>query len=264
LHWHATAAMTRSERIALLRQPGGLSGRSWLDVAATEVPLASAFQQSDEIGPRGSALRTLFSYGENVAAMRPLYAMVLQGQASEVIDILSEAEDLPPAGLALRSVAQISKNSRRPRYTGSARPPSEWVWGEAVDNRDISVPDFLTWSPSAVRWALFKDPNWRRLLIENSPDVQAWAPLRAMCERYCPQSVARCTAVGASMLYTAPAFPFSSPAESLLPNARYWSSPRIEADVLRRLSDLSGRDAIPTGIDACFAPTFRKLQQKAL
>jgi hypothetical protein len=79
LHWHVTADMTRGERVALLRQPGGLSGRSWLNAAAMEVPLAAAFKESSQIEPRGSALRTLFSYGENTAAMRPLYLTSMAG-----------------------------------------------------------------------------------------------------------------------------------------------------------------------------------------
>ena len=46
LHAHVTGSLPRAERIALLRQPGGLSGKSWLKAAQVDVPLAVALQQA--------------------------------------------------------------------------------------------------------------------------------------------------------------------------------------------------------------------------
>lgn len=267
LHAHATSDLLRRERIALLRRPGGLSGRSWLDVAATDVPLASAFRDSSRIHARTQGVRALFSFGENMAASRSLMAMLLNGQASEVVDILAEAENPPPAALVLRIIARNMELSGRPRYTGSALPPPGWGpgwgWGNFIANEGVAVSDFLTWVPTSPR-ALFTDPDAQALAIEHSMNVPAWAPLRTMCERHCPSSVASCTAVGASMLWSTSVFPFASPAESLLPNARYWSSPRMELDIVRRLRDLRGNPNFFTGIDPCFAPTVGRLQRKAL
>ena len=37
------ASLPRAERIALMRQPGGVSGKSWMAAAAVDTPLAAAW-----------------------------------------------------------------------------------------------------------------------------------------------------------------------------------------------------------------------------
>ena len=46
LHGPWLARLPRSERRALMRQPGGLSGRSWMEAAAADTPLAAAWMRS--------------------------------------------------------------------------------------------------------------------------------------------------------------------------------------------------------------------------
>jgi hypothetical protein len=261
LHAHATSYLPRRERIALLRRPGGLSGRSWLSIAAPEVLLAKAFKDANLSASRPEGARALLSLGENAAAARLLTPMILNGQASEVLDILETADDPPPSVSALRIIAQNWARSPFSRYTGSARPPA--LLNSDITEYGFSVPELLT---SRLIWVgeLLYEPKTRTDAIGYAANVQSWAPLRTMCEGHCPPSVASCTAVGASTLRRAPLMPFASPVENLLPNARYWSSPRMASDVLRRLMDMRGGSDYFAYIDKCFAPMFGRLQQKAL
>ena len=62
-------SLTRAQRIALFRTPGGLSGTSWLTVLAEKNPLAKAFQDSSRVNKRLGAVTQLMALGERRASL---------------------------------------------------------------------------------------------------------------------------------------------------------------------------------------------------
>lgn len=70
LHSHVTGTLPRAERVILLRQPGGLSGKSWLNAAQEDVPLAKALLLAKNIWKRQTSAPSLLSYGETTLALR--------------------------------------------------------------------------------------------------------------------------------------------------------------------------------------------------
>ena len=69
MYAHVTVDMDRKEKIALLRKPGGLSGKSWLTEAQKREPLAAAFLKSERQGDKAAAMSTLFEHGEPQSAI---------------------------------------------------------------------------------------------------------------------------------------------------------------------------------------------------
>ncbi|MEO0990547.1 MAG: hypothetical protein AAFX00_06320, partial [Pseudomonadota bacterium] len=68
MHVHVTGEMPRNHRIALLRMPGGLSGKSLLTAAEETEPLAAALLQIARVREKWPAIKALFEYGEGMEA----------------------------------------------------------------------------------------------------------------------------------------------------------------------------------------------------
>jgi hypothetical protein len=73
------ASLPRAERIALMRQPGGVSGRSWISAAATDTPLAAAWSALWSAADRDEVeiARAFAAMGEPRAVRMALTAMSL-------------------------------------------------------------------------------------------------------------------------------------------------------------------------------------------
>jgi len=263
LHRHLTRKMPRSESISLLRKPKGLSGQSWMDVAKKTSPVAIAFSQMRRPDGRADAIRALLAYGETTAAMRLVSALLDYGQSQDVIDILTSYENVPRSASLLLATAFEMKDYP---YTGPASSGGinkSWEF-ESVAKKygnQISIIDYLTWQPIPPV-PLVEDPVARDYGIKYSIQVPALKPLVNFCSKRCKNSVQTCVAVGASLAFGLPPFPFSSPAESLVSNKRYWASARIDQDIARRLLSLRGNENLFSSMDKCLVPTLLKLRAR--
>lgn len=256
LHKHYTGLLPRTERVALLRQPGGLSGKSWLKAAQVDVPLAVALQQAGQTGSKAEALRALVEMEEMSEALRNIPGLITLGQAEDALAVLKDARSLPSDASVLIEWTLRERHREQAVY-GSARMPLEWRLPETEND----VAARLSWAPVPPR-TFFEDSGLQKSVLENAKHVSSWKPLLTFCQTQCGRSVDQCTALGSTLLSLAPYHPFSSPLENLLPNTVYWASPRMEADVARRLPDLTEYGPWLHDFDACFVDTMTAVQAR--
>jgi hypothetical protein len=229
------AGLPRAERIALMRQPGGLSGRSWMEAAAVDTPLAAAWlslwrgADRDEV----ALARAFAAMGEQRAVSEALIAMSLSDRRG--VAVLADDPVYPPSlrFLIWREWAGDPVNELRIAREVAALPPG-----------DPQIMVVTGERPGPVERA-----TW---LAESAPA----APLRAFCDFVCPDSRASCLdAAYALHGNNAEIDGFGSPVESLISSARWAMTPRGRGMVLRRtlptkpvlrsrvLGEIAGRDA---------------------
>lgn len=230
-HSHLVQAVTedlsRLDRIALLRQPGGLSGRSWLEAAAETSDYARALRDSAVFESRASAIGPLFELGEIAVATRAFAVLFYNGQGDQALQIVEHGADLSPEAWFFFAEMMRSDQFGAAAYSGSAR---------VSRMSDVSPGALaLTWAPVTPR-ALIEDRDQLAFAVENSLFVPAFQPLTAFCRTHCPDEAARCAAVGAAELGSADIMPFASPSQVLIPNEVYWRSERMQRDVVSRLN----------------------------
>lgn len=254
LFGHLTATMPRKERIELLRQPGGLSGKSWLLAAAPKSPLAAAFLGANRLDERADAVGTLFGLGEPSAAMKAGSVMLYRGEARALLVALAGESALPKEAkfLEFEGLRLIGAKA----YVGSSRTKS---MGLGADPR-LPADVLLTWLPPTPL-TLVENPDLLKWSVEHASTVRAWTPLASFCAAHCPNSKGTCTVLGAALV-SGSQFPFESPTERLLPDEVYWASSRMEGDLVRKYEDMSDRDwhGKLAGIDACFMPAVAEIQ----
>lgn len=221
------AQLDRAERVALMRAPGGMSGRSWLRYAADH-PLGAALlaRFHADTGPEvGAALAAL---GEGRAAREALMALAMREHSS----LRSDWHDWmdPELAFVVWPRADAALRARLDAALPPDHPQRALMGGTA--------------SPEA----------WDRWLAE----APAAAALRALCDAECPESTATCRrALMAALGGHAAALMLGSPVEALIPMAAFVASPRGQASVLRRVllrTDARGRRsqiARTTEADAC-------------
>ncbi len=256
LHKHVTMDLPRAERVALLRQQGGLSGKSWLSAAQADVPLAAAFLQANRPGDKPAAIRALFAYGEVSEGLRNLPGVIITGQAKEALEILTEVKSLPPEAGVIAQMALGEMNAAQSVY-GSARMPLDWRLPR--DGGAVRARDRMSWYPVSPR-ALSERRDLLQAALIHAKSVPAWQPLLKICSQSCASTLDRCMALGGSLLVLAPFHPFASPSQAILQQERYWDSPRITMDVARRLPNLQEFGPWVREFDACFTDTFTDLQ----
>ena len=260
LHTHVTGSLPRAERMALLRQPGGLSGKSWLKAAQDDVPLAVALLQSKNIREREGPAIALLTFGETTLGLRTAMALIQNGFVNEASKILLSVEGLPKETIVLAEGLQRMLPGGTPNYGFSLIHPGHRAVIRSDITNGITADDRLSWLRFFPR-DLFEGGRKADIAIRHTINVPSLQPLAQFCRGHCSETAGRCTAIGASVLSTS-YHPFSSPLESLLSNEDYWSSPRIEADVARRLSDLTEYGPWIRSFDACFADTMTALQAR--
>lgn len=207
------ADLPRRDRNALLRAPGGLSGKSWTAVAAQTDPRARAFDAAVRPGAKTEALLTLLEMGEIAAVRRAFPGVVASGEdwagALRVAEHPAAPQDLLRVAPSLRALIEGGGNRAAPIVFAHRRTALPLRAAEAN-------PDFLAFE--GARLAAMDDV----------------APVLRFCERSCPASdVQHC--VGAIFLTSAPdpLTLLSSPVESLVPTPRYLASPRSTDDTAR-------------------------------
>jgi hypothetical protein len=230
------AQLPRAERRALLRQPGGLSGRSWMAVAAADTPLASAWvalwSAGGHIGPETA--RAFAALGEDRALREALLAMSLGDKAG--VSALADEPFYPPSlrFLVWRDWARDPAMAPRIAAEIAALPPGDPQIATQT-GESASPADRAAWLAEAEPIAL----------------------MRAFCAASCPADPPSCV-TAALVFHANPELQeFGSPIEALVSSAAWHASPRGRATVLRHPlpMDKGLREhllAQVTAQDACF------------
>jgi len=256
LHTHVTGSLPRAERVALLRQPGGLSGKSWLKAAQEDVPLALAMLQSKNVNEKGAATPVLLKYGETTLALRLANTILKGGQFSETHQILRQMDVSLGAVKVLMYMAVNGGAMGLPMFG----PKNERMKHRVDPKSGVSFADQLG-AVGVTPRVFFEDERYRDLVMSEVVKVPELLPVVNWCNINCANSAQQCSVAalfGGVNNYGL----FSSPSESLLSNVTYWSSPRIEADIARRLPDLTEYGPWLRGFDACFAATMTAVQAR--
>ncbi|PCJ10035.1 MAG: hypothetical protein COB16_01670 [Rhodobacteraceae bacterium] len=141
-------------------------------------------------------------------------------------------------------------------------PLDNQIPGADSHGSEITDTDRLSWVGISPR-DLIENPRQRAVALAHSGSIPSLHPLANFCQSLCPKTQNYCTAIGASLLFLAPVQPLASPVENLLPAVTYWSSARIEAELMRRLPVLAKYGPWVRDFDACFADTVRGMRALA-
>jgi hypothetical protein len=231
------AALPREERIALMRMPGGLSGRSWMQAAAEDVPLARLWLRRWDARDEGE-LDTALAFaeiGEARAARETLLTRMNRNR---------------------RGFAAIADD---PLYPPDLRALIWSDWERDPGNRariDAEIEALLPGDPQ-VSFHLARPTTiaQRDAWLADSPLA---APLRAFCAATCPDAARSCARaayglVGADSLFASTA---GTPSETLIPPETWNYSPRGLASILRFLRNKPLAAIRVVRTDRCTASAF--------
>ena len=248
LFQHVTAMMPRKDRVALLRGPGGLSGTSWLTIAAPDSALAMAFQDAANLDKKPAAASTLLRMGETDQALLTWQSLLFEGRADELINSFSEIPPylFPPEAhpLLLQAAAMAGENTGS--FEGSQR------------DRGMLIPDGvsvrLNWDWPRVKDILESD-GARAILRDALPKTRSFEPIVKFCAQACPETATECALVATAAFRNGP-FGLRSPVQSMIPDSVYWASPRITGDLVRSLPNMRAYAGTFDHIDACVVPAL--------
>lgn len=211
------ASLPRAERIAVMRAPGGISGRSWLAFAADQ-PLAANWLALLSVDAGLPVVLRFSEMGEARAAREALVVLAAR-EHPDLRDAPPEVLDPELTYLLWRT----ADDARRAMLMAHAPPdhPQRLMMGEARDPVAFS------------RW------------LQTAPAAQVVATL---CDARCPASRATCRTGAYQALGSHNAvLVLGSPAEALISQQDFLRSPRGQATVLRRMlqaTDARGRGAM--------------------
>ncbi|MCL4187468.1 MAG: hypothetical protein KJZ85_07650 [Rhodobacteraceae bacterium] len=231
-------ARSREARIGLLRAPGGLSGRSWMRVAAAQgVGLAELWVELWDVAAAPDIVLRFARAGEPRAAR----------EAGVV--------------LAKRERRGFGEMAGDPAFPAALRPFAwaEWA-GEGGGASERIAADLAALHPGDPHRGLWAAPPPPAALEDWLLSAGEALPVAAFCRAECPGSAGSC----ARAAYGALGNPLSldtlgSPSETLIPAADYASSPRGRAALVRRIHLIGpGRVrmrllAAAAETDGCFA-----------
>lgn len=223
------AYLPRDERLALLRAPGGLSGRNWLH-HATDTALARTWLalMSVEAGPE--VIADFMQLGEARAAREAL--------------VMLSAREHP----ALHELAPDATN----------QDMLYLLWRSADDMRRR---DLLAQVPAGhPQRALMGEPRDENAMLGWLRTAPVATPLRAICATLCQQTADSClgAAYGALASHNA-LVTLGTPVETLIAQDAFLDSARGRTTVLRRIlqsTDARGRRSMLTQVraqDECLA-----------
>ncbi len=241
LHSHITGDMGRRDRIALLRSPGGLSGTSWLSVAAQDEPLAQALVDRRTIGTILEGTAALLDLGETREGFMGLLRPSIDGR--DLFGNLRDTLSLTTHPTAMAEARWIGFRTFRymqwevetldtPTFdvdrfwAAAAQLDATGPFPEDVQQNWLNVEDAGPFAPQAG----MSDWLAQGAFMAGDP---LFAPIRAMCEATCPEAVDACM----FMINRATPVPIYvngySPAEWAVPTQTYRMAPRFNSDILR-------------------------------
>jgi hypothetical protein len=242
---HISETLSRKERIALFREPKGLSGRDWLASASEESDLANALWVIQSLDPLEAPdfealILTLISYGE----IKPVFGYLLEswkrGRGEYAAQVLIENHQLFGAagrdflGFVIVSMAQAGKSPPLPTTIDSAEKAREFVRWLRSDVHKLSFSGMLPMGANRIAVPSQREGVEKlSAAVKQLPELQ---PLALFCEATCALNQQdTCLADGVWAIRQRGTFPypFSSPAQSLIEDATYWASARFVGDVGR-------------------------------
>lgn len=224
----------KAERNALMRAPGGLSGRSWMIAAAENEPLAQLWRERDDpLATDGDTAMAFAALGEMRAsrdALQTLAARQYRGFAA-----LADDPRYPPElrFLIWREWADDPAGRARIDAEIAALPPGD-PQIQRFDSRPVAPADLDAW-------------------LATAPIA---APLRSFCAATCPETPDSC----ARAMLRAVDDPMGlairgTPSETLIPPEVWNASARGRASLLRETEARFGRpteyNSEVTALDAC-------------
>ncbi|NBB97329.1 MAG: hypothetical protein GVY34_04050 [Alphaproteobacteria bacterium] len=200
-------AMSRPDRLALMRAPGGMSGRNWVHAAAKQgVPHALAWQTLWSVRADVTTAERFAALQEPQAVARTLLTLAKRRETGFAPAIVNRPW-YPQTHLFLSD--QSALLSELGAALHPADPQRKLLTGIAPD-------------PDALR-------DW----LSGSPVA---APLRATCEVVCAPSASDCTfALYRALGSYAILLTHGSPVNALIPNPEFIASPRGRAVLARRI-----------------------------
>lgn len=238
LHYHVTGSLSREERIALLRKDGGLSGKSWLEIAAVDTPLARELFEARKPYRDTRNAFALFSLGELSSAVPLIYTAWGRGGILDALEIALHPNAVKyssgfvqPKIYHLPSMARMGwfslDDPRLPRIQEKLHlvPAIDRVgaamWGESERPRDIR--DYVG-QPEKLE-------EIGSLLLQ----VEELRPLVQYVRRYCPDDMAQVLGALQILEIDGPLTLLTlSPLETLIPSPDYVKSARFEPDLYRK------------------------------
>ncbi|MEM9576973.1 MAG: hypothetical protein AAF999_08155 [Pseudomonadota bacterium] len=244
---HISQTLNRKDRIALFREPKGLSGRDWLASASDENELARAMWKAQSYAPPGvpdfeTIVPTLVSFGETKFLLRYFIETWKFGQEDVAARALLENDAQFGAagrdflGFVILSMVQDGKQPPLPTDIETADQARSFVHWLRQDIHQFAYSGLFPLGGGKV--AVPTQPDGLTALsmaVQSLPELQ---PLVLFCEALCEaQEQKACHADTVWLVSQTGAFPypFSSPAQSLIPDETYWSSTRFFNDVRRNL-----------------------------
>lgn len=211
------AHLDRRDRVSLLRNDGGISGRNWL-TQITGVPLVDAWMSVRDVSMGLETVRDFEALGEPRAARAALITMASREHPSlRDMDLDTIETDLL---YLLWQSATVERRAQITNRTPANHP--QWVlMGQRVDHRAVDL------------WLASSD---------------AAAPLTALCQSVCPESGDTCRGAAYRALNSHNALlTLGTPAEALVSQSEFLASPRGQSTIMRRIllsTDIRGRRAM--------------------
>jgi hypothetical protein len=213
LHGPWLARLPRAERRALMRQPGGVSGRSWMAAAAADTPLAAAWTALWNAGGAvdPEIARSFAALGEDRAVRMTLLAMSVGDRGG--MAVLADEPFYPPSMrfLVWRDWARDPANQPRVAAEIAALPPG-----------DLQIAT-QTGEPAT--------PAARAAWLAEAPSI---ALMRAFCDAACPSDPPSCVAAVFLFHANPELHEYGSPIEAFVATDAWHASARGRASVLRR------------------------------
>ncbi len=252
------ASLDRKKRNALLKAPGGLSGKSWLGVIAGENDIASAHVKAKDVKNGTPGIAELILLGEIGPSVEYMSRQINQGNNQDILQLSRIGSSTNGAQFFEWLAAFNAAILGEPVASPTARNTIEEFDAELAryDLRALTVLSMFDDYLSAVakrRFAvargvadelrtgfnfdLINDPTKTlsltaaAVVLMNSEHTK---PLVSLCKQECPASVAACvtTLFGAVGGYLG-LLSLQTPVEKYIPSQRYFESRRHQADLLR-------------------------------
>jgi hypothetical protein len=236
------ALLPKSERTALLRDAGGLSGTSWL-------------RQTPQAPVAGVLLDVLDSQADIETAL----SLADYDEPGRVRAALISLE--------ARQITGFSAFAEDPRFPPETR---YLIWRDWVDSDahlDALNREFAALAPGDPQREMLTGPVRAPLLESWFAATDSGGPLRTLCAAQCPDNPPACMGAGYQALGGYRRFiTLGSPLTALISEARFAASPRGQAAVLRRAMSFAflTRERINQigETDACFGALLAAEGQK--
>ena len=253
------AGMNRKDRNKLMRAPGGLSGKSWLKVAADSGDeLASLFKQVSSPRSEETEIHALLTVKEQLAAINlaliilnrkgavPLKAQFAAGDMGQ--DAVYIALTNIPGGHLFNSVQARNLDKLIAQTAPLMDPGAEYIRilhrdlldnpGNIQQERYVRLFHFGELKARSGKFDLNELEALGAQFALAPPTNRPLSALRKICSAKCPTEIGACFALGLNLAGGYEELRrLSSPTETLISQATYAGSPRAVTDLQRWVRD---------------------------